>query len=137
MKHAKEFFGVLFGVLICVFLFGLVVYATTTVGNKVDVGAGLDVTGVASISGLATFDSGVSISQGDLSIEVGNFSVDGTVSISDSIIFDGITITAGTASPDSDCTTGDVYFRANAASDTIINVCETTNSWQGATITAD
>jgi hypothetical protein len=47
-KSSKEFLGILLGVLICVFVVGVFVYATTTVGNNISVG------GVISINGSGT-----------------------------------------------------------------------------------
>ena len=64
MKNKKEFFGVIISVLVCVFIVGLVVYATTTVGNNVSVGGVLSING----SGTAT-----------------EFSVLGTASISEDL----------------------------------------------------
>jgi hypothetical protein len=41
MKNNKQFLGVLISVLICMFVFSIIVYATTTVGNDVTVGGTL------------------------------------------------------------------------------------------------
>jgi len=38
MKNKKEFFGVIISVLVCVFIVGLAVYATTTIGDDITVG---------------------------------------------------------------------------------------------------
>ncbi|MFZ5559801.1 MAG: hypothetical protein ACOZAL_03335 [Patescibacteria group bacterium] len=64
MKKAKEFFAVLFSIIICVLVVFVVVKATTTVGNNVSVGGVLSVNG----SGTAT-----------------EFSVLGTASISEDL----------------------------------------------------
>jgi len=49
MRNKKQFLGVLISVLVCVFIMSLVVYATTTVGDDVTVGADLVVTSGARI----------------------------------------------------------------------------------------
>ncbi|MBU4285021.1 hypothetical protein KKF60_00390 [Patescibacteria group bacterium] len=41
MKNNKQFFGVFFSVLICVFVFGVIVYATTTIGDNISAGGTL------------------------------------------------------------------------------------------------
>ncbi|HUT96039.1 MAG TPA: hypothetical protein VMW82_00490 [Candidatus Paceibacterota bacterium] len=46
MKNKKEFLSVLISVLICVFVFAVIVYATTTIGNNVTVGGTLTSTGL-------------------------------------------------------------------------------------------
>ena len=63
MKNKKEFFGVLFSVLISVFLVFLGVYATTTVGDDITVGDDLIVTEDVSLTGNDIgFANGASIS---------------------------------------------------------------------------
>jgi hypothetical protein len=80
MKNNKQFLGVLFSVLICVFVFGIIVYATTTIGNDVTVGEDLTVSGLftgihASISDDLTIGSNITFSDSVASIS-GDFTVD-------------------------------------------------------------
>lgn len=46
MKHKKQFFSILLSVIICVFVFGAIVYATTTIGNNITVGGMLTISDV-------------------------------------------------------------------------------------------
>lgn len=43
MTNKKQFFSVLLSVIVCVFVFGVIVYATTTIGNDVTVGGMLTI----------------------------------------------------------------------------------------------
>jgi hypothetical protein len=81
MKINKQFLSVLISVLICVFVFGIIVYATTTVGEDIAVGEDLTVSGLftgvhASISDDLTIGSNIIFSDSVASIS-GDFNVDG------------------------------------------------------------
>lgn len=54
MKNKKEFFGVLISVFVCVFVVGIIVYATTTVSDDITVGDDLTVTDDLIVTGLAS-----------------------------------------------------------------------------------
>lgn len=54
MKNKKQFFSVLISVLICVFVFGVIVYATTTIGNNVTIGGNISFSGYISAPGALT-----------------------------------------------------------------------------------
>lgn len=70
MKNKKQFLGILLSVLICVFVFAVIVYATTTIGNSITIGDALTVTGTVAVSGAGTATE---------------FSVLGTASISEDL----------------------------------------------------
>lgn len=158
MKHTKEFFGVLFSILISVFLVFVGVYATTTISDDITVGDDLVVSGLASISETlrvptiyGNTDSGLYLRIGDQALTnhsldaqddllvTGDLEVDGTAyfdgvaSISDTnglVIGGGIKLFGGTASPSANCVAGSWYFRAGTADeDTSLYICTNTNEW--------
>ena len=76
-KSSKEFLGVIISVLVCVFIVGLAVYATTTIGDPITVGTDLTVTSGARIGTGATPGHITALADDSLFIE-GDLEIDGT-----------------------------------------------------------
>ena len=94
MKNKKQFFGVLFSILISVFLVFVVVYAATTIGSDVSITDDLTITGNA-----LTFANGASLSNNDSELLLitedlvsiaGKASVSGAFYVGGTATFDGI-----------------------------------------------
>lgn len=99
MKNKKEFFGVLFSVIVCVFVVFLVVSAATTISTDITVGGDLTVTGDdinfnngSTISNSAAAD-GLLITEDLVSI-VGKASVSDNFNVDDGIVADNDVILA-------------------------------------------
>lgn len=92
------------------------------------------VSGKLEVDGLAYFDGAASVSSGDLSVESGNFSVDGTASVSGGLLVgSGATIYGGTVSATGaliPCTVGSIYLRTGVASaGAALSICDATDTW--------
>jgi hypothetical protein len=70
MKINKQFLSVLISVLICVFVFGIIVYATTTVGEDVTIGGTLTIGGVAPLKADGTVPLTANWDVGNFSLTV-------------------------------------------------------------------
>lgn len=110
MTNSKQFISVLLSVVVCVLVLGVMVYATTTIGNSITIGDTLTVTGTA------YFNSTASMSDAN-GLMIGG----------------GAKIFGGTASPSIDCTVGSIYIRAgqveNGTQAGSLYICTRANEW--------
>lgn len=157
MKKTKDFFVVLFSILICVFLVIFIVQATTTISDDISIGNDLTVNGLASVSESLKVPTIYGNTDAGEYLRIGNdnttshglasssdllvtnlLEVDATASFDNAVsvssvgilLDERVTITSGTASITGSCVIGSIYLRSGVASASqAFNICDATDHW--------